>query len=301
MDKCRTEDRSNSESRRSISAPHERNRARDVGTISLSLSPFRPLPLRYHYRSDPNSCRNASPPPCTREIVSPPTLVPSSATMHLSGAPVDARRFRPIAGDFAGSRTSSTILLCEQYLECSVLPLRTHENNGGSDLLANMPDVLHGNARRCEDSRGSNIAFKGAFDFNYRYNFCATILFFIDIINEYWTSILRYLRIAAWKLIYNLRKYEEKKKIPVAMKIQSSVCISIHAYAKLSKRINIWRDTRKTQVNYLSFSVRHKSGWNGEVKREKVNYTFRNRRWAKGNYYMGKFITSFRWICQRYL
>jgi hypothetical protein len=61
--------------------------------------------------------------------------------MHLSGAPVAARRFRPIAGDFAGSRTSSTILLCEQYSEytpfCS---LRTHENNSGSDLLVwNMP------------------------------------------------------------------------------------------------------------------------------------------------------------------
>jgi len=60
-------------------------------------SPFRSFPLRYHYGSGPNSCRNARPhPPARPEKPSP---VPSSATMHLSSWSATRRVSSPIPFD----------------------------------------------------------------------------------------------------------------------------------------------------------------------------------------------------------
>lgn len=114
--------------------------SRDRGRLSYVSTSS--IPLRYHYGYNLNPWRNASFRPCgagregpfllltitTRAPLSPPPRAPRTQRIHLTVRRTCrrgcTRRFPPISSDFPGSRTSSSIPSCEQYLECSDLLLR---------------------------------------------------------------------------------------------------------------------------------------------------------------------------------
>lgn len=150
--------------------------------------PFRPLPLRYHYGSDPNSCRNAS---FHCVVAKRPSLslprpsVPSSVTMHLNSAPVtenassipfDLKRFLGVAHFICDSISARNSIWNTSLL-------RAHENNSGEDFFPNISRKDRGFGFFTFLTAPNDIIFKTLYCWNVSCN-CPSSVITTVVIND---------------------------------------------------------------------------------------------------------------------